>query len=250
MRVIAFSRTCLLALGFAAVAGAAPITNPAFPGVVCETIQVPMRDGTLLATDKYSPEGGSGQYPVIMARSPLQPGERRRLFPGTWAPSSRGSRSMGTSPGPGMPGNEPVAGALPGNGAGGPGWIRRDRVGGTQSWSTGKVGTTSGSYLGLTHGSRRSTIRRTWRRSPRKSPPPTTTTTGSTSNGVFDLWFGMSWPARSGSSDQMIRAASRKGCREEETIDQLSANWNDKLNANLASKWVWQLPIDRVRSRP
>src|SRR5689334_16716626 len=57
-------------LMLASAAVGAPVTNPAFPGVVCETIQVPMRDGTLLATDKYSPQNGSGKFPVIMARNP------------------------------------------------------------------------------------------------------------------------------------------------------------------------------------
>src|SRR2546421_6980460 len=59
----------LLTVLAATSVAAAPVTNPNFPGVVCETIQVPMRDGTLLATDKYSPTGG-GKLPVIMARNP------------------------------------------------------------------------------------------------------------------------------------------------------------------------------------
>src|SRR2546422_10745051 len=64
-----FMRAAVAAHVVALAANAAPVTNPGFPGVVCETIQVPMRDGTLLSTDKYSPTSG-GRLPVVMMRNP------------------------------------------------------------------------------------------------------------------------------------------------------------------------------------
>jgi hypothetical protein len=48
---------------------AAQVTSPQFPGVTCEEVQVPMRDGTLLSTDVYLPSV-PGRYPVVMQREP------------------------------------------------------------------------------------------------------------------------------------------------------------------------------------
>ena len=48
---------------------AASVTSPLYPGVVCEEVQVPMRDGTLLTTDVYQPSA-AGRYPVVMQRDP------------------------------------------------------------------------------------------------------------------------------------------------------------------------------------
>ncbi|MGZ6141281.1 MAG: CocE/NonD family hydrolase, partial [Myxococcaceae bacterium] len=129
----------------ASVALAAPVTNPAFPGVVCETIQVPMRDGTLLATDKYSPEGGSGKYPVIMLRNPYGRNIGGGCFQGLGAGVAGfaqhgyiglAQECRGTNRSQG-PFREMVQEARDGYDA--VEWA------GTQPWSTGKVGTTSGS---------------------------------------------------------------------------------------------------------
>ena len=243
MRVNAISRILLLTLGVAAAAGAAPVTNPAFPGVVCETIQAPMRDGTLLATDKYSPEGGSGQqYPVIMARNPYGRLLGGGCFQGlgasvagfaqngyvALAQECRGTyRSQG-------PFREMVQEAQDGFDA--------IEWAGTQSWSTGKVGLTSGSYLGLTQ----------WQPAIHHPPhlaainPQITASDYHDNwqyvNGVFDLWFGMSWPTLAWVGDQMIRGLQAQGVPQS-TIDQLVTNFNDLANAKLTTKWVWQLPL-------
>jgi len=59
-----------LAISLLAVASAAAqVTSPQFPGVTCEEVQVPMRDGTLLTTDVYLPSA-PGRYPVVMQRDP------------------------------------------------------------------------------------------------------------------------------------------------------------------------------------
>src|SRR5689334_18044938 len=47
----------------------AQVTSPQFPGVICEEVRVPMRDGTLLTTDVYLPSS-PGRYPVVMQRDP------------------------------------------------------------------------------------------------------------------------------------------------------------------------------------
>ena len=242
MRVRGSAKSFLaICLTVAGVTAAAPVTNPAFPGVVCETIQVPMRDGTLLATDKYSPEGGAGKYPVIMARNPYGRSFGGGCFLGlgaglagfaqhgyvALAQECRGtSRSQG-------PFREMVQEARDGYDA--VEWA------GTQSWSTGKVGTTSGSYLGLTQ----------WQLAIHQPPHLAAISPQITAsdyhdnwqyvNGVFDLWFGMSWPP-GWVADQMIRGLQAQGVPQA-TIDDLVTNFNDKANAELTTKWVWTLPL-------
>jgi len=76
----AMSASCL-ALMLPGAAAADPVTSPDFPGVVCETIWVPMRDGTLLATDRYSP-AAAGTYPVILLRDPYTRGFGGGCFKG------------------------------------------------------------------------------------------------------------------------------------------------------------------------
>ena len=62
-----------LAISLLAVASAAAqVTSPQFPGVTCEEVQVPMRDGTLLTTDVYLPSA-PGRYPVVSTDIVSQP---------------------------------------------------------------------------------------------------------------------------------------------------------------------------------
>jgi uncharacterized protein len=226
----------------ASAAVGAPVTNPAFPGVVCETIQVPMRDGTLLATDKYSPQGGSGKYPVIMARNPYGVLLGSGCFQGlgaSLAPFAQNGyvalaqECRGTSRSEG-PFREMVQEAQDGYDA--------IEWAGTQPWSTGKVGTTSGSYLGLTQ----------WQPAIHTPPHLAAMSPQITAsdyhdnwqyvNGVFDLWFGMSWPTLAWVGDQMSRGLRAQGVPQT-TIDSLVTNFNDKASSELTSKWVWQLPL-------
>jgi hypothetical protein len=46
----------------------APVTSPDYPGVTCQVLQAPMRDGTQLRTVTYMPAGG-GPFPVVMQRN-------------------------------------------------------------------------------------------------------------------------------------------------------------------------------------
>ena len=235
---------CLLLPGLAA---AAPETSPDYPGVVCETIYAPMRDGTLLATDRYSPTA-SGKYPIILVRDPYTRGFGGGCF--------KGIGGAGLGPGTAIPGFaqhgyiglvQEVRGT---NRSQGPfrEMVQEAQDGydaiewaAAQPWSTGKVGTTSGSYLGLTQ----------WQPAIHTPPhlaaiAPMITASDyhdnwTYVNGVFDLWFGMSWPP-GWVTDQMIRGLEAIGAPQSQ-IDQMVTTWNDNVNTNLASKWVWQLPL-------
>jgi putative CocE/NonD family hydrolase len=224
---------------------AAPVTSPKYPGVVCEDIFVPMRDGTLLATSKYSPQT-PGKYPVIIIRDPYTRGFGGGCFSGIG----------GGALGPALPdfaqhGYVGLAQQVRGtNQSQGPfrEMVQEAQDGydaiewaAAQPWSTGKIGTTSGSYLGLTQ----------WQPAIHTPPhlaaicPQITASDYHDNwtyvNAVFDLWFGMSWPP-GWVSDQLIRGLQAIGAPQAE-IDQLVATWNTNVNDNLANKWVWQLPL-------
>jgi len=229
------------------VAAADPVTSPDFPGVVCETVRVPMRDGTLLATDKYSPAAG-GTYPVILLRDPYTRSFGGGCFKGIGGGALGPASSLAVFAQNGYAALvQEVRGTNRSQGA------FREMVqeaqdgydaiewAGTQPWSTGKVGTTSGSYLGLTQ----------WQPAIHAPPHLAAISPQITAsdyhdnwtyvNGVFDLWFGMSWPP-GWVTDQLIRALEATGAPQSE-IDARVAAWNASVNANLATSWVWQLPL-------
>ncbi len=171
-----------------------------------------MRDGTLLATDKYSPMAG-GKLPVVMLRNPYGQILGSGCFVGLLAPGiapfaqqgyyALAQECRGTSRSQG-PFREMVQEAQDGYDA--IEWAA------AQPWSTGKVGTTSGSYLGLTQ----------WQPAIHTPPHLAAIAPGVTAsdyhdnwtyvNGVFDLWFGMSWPP-GWVADQIVRAGQATGCR-------------------------------------
>lgn len=230
-----------LAVSIVSPALAAPVTNPAFAGVVCETIQVPMRDGTLLTTDKYSPTT-DGKLPVVMLRNPYGHLIGSGCFKGlgsSLAPIAQhgyhalAQECRGTDFAQG-PFREMVQEAQDGYDA--------IEWAGTQSWSTGKVGLTSGSYLGLTQ----------WQPAIHTPPhlaainPQITASDYHDNwqyvNGVFDLWFGMSWPALAWVGDQVQRFGRANNWPPGQA-DSIEAQFKANVNANLATKWVWQLPL-------
>ncbi len=247
MTLSGLAKAAVSAFAVSGVAAATPITSPDYPGVTCETVMVPMRDGTLLATDRYSPTA-AGKYPVILLRDPYTRGFGGGCF--------NGIGGAGLGPGTSLAifaQNGYVALVQEVRGTNRSQGAFREMVqeaqdgydavewAGTQPWSTGKVGTTSGSYLGLVQ----------WQAAIHAPPhlaaiAPMITASDyhdnwTYVNGVFDLWFGMSWPP-GWVTDQLIRALQATGAPQSE-IDGRVAAWNDSVNANLASSWVWQLPL-------
>ncbi len=252
MRASSILRAAVSALAVSSIAAAAPVTSPDFPGVTCDTVMVPMRDGTLLATDLYSPTATvpptTGRYPVILLRDPYTRGFGGGCFKGIGGGALGPASSLATFAQNGYVALvQEVRGTNRSQGA------FREMVqeakdgydaiewAGTQPWSSGKVGTTSGSYLGLVQ----------WQAAIHAPPhlaaicPQITASDYHDNwtyvNGVFDLWFGMSWPP-GWVTDQLIRALQATDAPQSE-IDGRVAAWNSAVNANLASSWVWQLPL-------
>lgn len=143
------ARAAWVALMLPIAAAATPVTSPNFPGVLCETIQVPMRDGTLLATDMYTPTA-AGKYPVILLRNPYVRAIGSGCFNGLGANIAGFAQHGYVALAQEVRGTYRSQGAFremvheTRNGYDAIEWAA------AQPWSTGKVGTTSGSYLGLT----------------------------------------------------------------------------------------------------
>ncbi len=112
-----------------------------------QTIMVPMRDGTRLATDIYVPEG-EGKYTAILARTPYDKagaaGIAREAVKRGYAFVAQDTRGRFHSEGANLPFDADgwAGGRLDGFDT--IEWIAK------QSWSNGKIGTWGGSALGIT----------------------------------------------------------------------------------------------------
>jgi putative CocE/NonD family hydrolase len=231
----------------ATIAVGAPLTSTLFPGVTCQKIRVPMRDGTRLQTELYLPTK-AGRYPVIMERTPYADTTHNvvescfnvniynvaaiiAFAQAGYAGVSQDARGTYTSDGTfhamtqeAQDGYDAIE------------WAAK------QSWSTGKVGTWGGSYVGLTQ----------WQPAIHTPPhlaaiAPTFTASDyhdhwTYVNGVFDLWFAQSWLAGSFVPDQIFREGRALGYTPAQ-ITTAETNWTTLLNANMVSRWNWELPL-------
>ncbi len=179
-------------------------------GVTCETTMVPMRDGTLLATDVYRPST-PGPHPVLMQRSPFGGRLGHACFEGAsnvmafWAENGfvallQDVRGTGRSQGTFRPIVQEQA-----DGYDAVEWAA------TQQWSTGKVGMLGTQYFGVTQ----------WQAALAAPPHLTAISPGQTAtdyhdhwtymNGVFDLWFAQSWILNYLAPDAHQRQLRQKG---------------------------------------
>lgn len=236
-----FCGLLLTGLAFLAIAqleagtAAAQVSSSLFPGVTCEEVQVPMRDGTLLTTDVYLPSA-PGRYPVVMQRDPYG----RAFGDGCFVGLSMGVATFAQQGYVGI--DQQVRGTYTSQGSFTPVFQEAkdgyDAIewAGVQPWSTGKVGMTSGSYLGIVQ----------WQAAPLR-PPHLVAIAPSVMdsdyhdgvfyvNGVFSLWLNQSWPAGYIVPDQMYRGGQSSA--------QVDA-WKMLVNDNLFTNWVWQLPLSR-----
>jgi putative CocE/NonD family hydrolase len=203
---------------------------------------VPLRDGTRLATDIYMP-AASGRHPVVILRNPygrlLGGGCNIGLFaPGLVFLAQNGYVAIAQEV-RGTNRSEGVFHAMTQEGQDGYDAIEWAAA---QSWSTGKVGTTSGSYLGLTQ----------WQPAIHTPPHLAAIAPGVTGSdyhdnwsyvdAALDLWLDQSWPAGAFVPDQIIRKRHAQGIPQAQ-IDQEVAAWNASVNNNLFTNWVWQLPL-------
>lgn len=219
------------------------ITSDKFPNITCEETKVPMRDSTKLTTYIYKPAGDAAKLPVVMMRTPygrsLQEGcfgglgaFRLGLVPAGYALVVQVSRGTFTSEGsPALLTQEADDGY--------------DAVewAGTQPWSTGKVGMTFGSYLGLTQ----------WQPAI-KNPPhlaaiaPALTGSDyhdnwSYVNGVFSPWLNISWLSTVFEPDQIMRVGQAAGKRPADIEGEVST-WMASLASML--DWAKVLPLTSV----
>jgi uncharacterized protein len=210
-------------------------------GITCRTEFVPMRDGTMLATDIYLPST-PGRYPVVLQRTPYGLVLGHGCFSGIsgdlayWAEhgyvalnqDSRGTfRSQGTF--------EP--------------FFEEQRDGydavewaAAQPWSTGKVAMTGVSYFGATQ----------WQAAITTPPhlvaiAPSQTATDyhdnwTYVNGVFDLWFGQSWVLNFFAPDAYRRDLIAKGKSPEEAL-KAANDYRDKGKLAILAEWAKQTPL-------
>ena len=111
-----------------------------------------------------------------------------------------------------------------------------------QPWSTGKVGTFSGSYVGLTQ----------WQPAIQTPPSLAAISPNITAsdyhdhwtyvNGAFALWFAQSWIPLTMGKETLLRQLLASGQSREQANAEVAA-FTERSNRELTSNWVWQLPL-------
>jgi len=210
-------------------------------GIRCRTEMVPMRDGTLLATDIYLP-ASSGPHPVILQRTPYGHTLGHGCFANTsgqmafWARNgyvgiTQDARGTFRSHGTFRPFFQEQA-----DGYDAVEWAAK------QSWSNGKVAMAGTSYFGVTQ----------WQAA-LTAPPhlvaiaPSVTSTDyhdhwTYVNGVFDLWFGQSWLLAFFAPDQYRRQGIAQGMSVEAAREASDQYLNDGKK-KILTEWAPQLPL-------
>ncbi len=240
MRIVDRKRSRLLSF-LAALAALSFATTAA--AQTCHVEWATMRDGVKLATEVYLPDGQAGPFPTILQRTPYN--RRPPAAAGSncdsptfkaWA--ARGYAAL----------NQDVRGRYRSQGT--MNAMQQEARDGydaiewaaAQSWSTGKVGTLGGSYVGLTQ----------WQ--PAKVAPPhlaaiAPAITASDYhdhwtyvNGVFDLYFGQSWMLVTFAGEQYERNLEAMGVSPADVQAQ-TTTWESAGLSKLMSEWVWTLPL-------
>jgi putative CocE/NonD family hydrolase len=209
--------------------------------VTCSIEYAPMRDGVRLATEVYRP-ADAGRYAVVLTRSPYNRGVSPKG-------SNCDNASMRYFAAHGYVAlNQDVRGRYRSEGFFHP-MVQEARDGydavewaAAQPWSTGKVGMVGGSYVGLTQ----------WQAAIRTPPHlaaivPVVTASDyhdnwTYVNGVFDLWFGLSWNQGSLATENFRRSLLASGLPREE-VERRVAEWYTQTHQDLLTDWVWQLPL-------
>lgn len=220
---------------------ATPVTDPNYPGVTCDTVQMATRDGTLLTTYLYQPTT-AGKYPVIVQRNPYGMLSGDGCFKG----SSAGMATWGQNGYVGV--HQEVRGTFNSQGVFDPNVQEADdgydavEWAAAQPWSNGRVGLIGASYLGLT----------TWQPAIHNPPhlvamAPSITTADLHDdwlydNGVFLPWGSLYWIGLTFMPDQITRQGQALGLSQDQ-INQQIADFNADFNANILTKWVWELPL-------
>ncbi len=213
--------------------------------VTCHVEWAPLRDGTLLATEVYLPDG-PGPFAVILQRTPYNrfppgPGSAcnvaqfQYLASNGFAALNQDVRGRYRSQG--------VMDAMQQEAADGYDAIEWAAA---QPWSTGKVGMIGGSYVGLTQ----------WQPAIHTPPhlaaiAPMITASDyhdhwTYVNGAFDLWFAQSWMLLTFAGEQLMRNLEAAGLSPAD-VEAQTAAWVADGRANILKPvdgWVWKLPLD------
>ena len=210
-------------------------------GVTCHMEQVPMRDGTLLATDVYLP-AAPGRYPVIVRRTPYG----LRLGQGCFEGSSAGMAFWAENGYVAV--SQDVRGTFRSEGTFRP--IFQEQADGydaiewaaAQAWSNGKVGMTGSSYMGATQ----------WQAAMTAPPHLVAIAPGQTAtdyhdhwtyvNGVFDLWFAQSWLLAFFAPDEHRRQQIEEGVPPADALT-ASDEYLARGERQIFSTWARQIPL-------
>ena len=209
--------------------------------VACHTEYVRMRDGTLLATDVYSPTR-QGPLPVIMIRTPYG----LRLGHGCFTGTSAGMAFWAQHGYVGLA--QDARGTFRSGGTFHP--IFQEQADGydavewaaVQPWSNGKVAMAGSSYFGATQ----------WQAALTTPPHLVAIAPGVTAtdyhdhwtyvNGVFDLWFAQSWLLNFFTPDQYRRQLIERKTAADEAL-KASESYLADGKTKIFTTWSRQLPL-------
>jgi len=219
----------------AATAASPPAVAP--PAVTHHTEYARMRDGVLLPSEVYLPEGNHGQLPVVMLRSPYNGVDATGCSNGCEALAAQGYAVV----------NQDVRGTGRAPGTMTPFFQEQDdgydavEWAAAQPWSNGKVGLWGVSYFGVT------VLQAAVSRPPHLAAV-VAVITGSDYhdnwtyvNGVFDQWFAQSWLGGWARVDAERRRQKAAG-DSMDAINARDAQMHDALRAQLP-EWNRKLPL-------
>ena len=223
------------------------IRSDQYPGVVCEDLKIPLRDGTLTSAFVYRQDSTSEQaFPTVLTRTPYS---RIGMGAGCFA---EGDLTIADGVAYARAGYAYVYQSVRGTytSEGEFDIFRQEKNDGYDSvewvadqvWSNGNVGIRGASYVGMT--SWQATI---------SAPPSLKAASISISSedyhrewtydqGIPHLSMNISWPEATFSTDQIIRQETAKGTSQEQ-IDLLVANRQQLAASSQWTDWIWQLPL-------
>ncbi len=242
------ARTLAVALSFAVAGSVFTLARLALaqsagsPQVTCHIEWVPMRDGVLLATEVYLPNDASEPLPVILQRTPYN------RFPPAQGSNCDNALFISYAGQGYAVLNQDVRGRYRSQGVMNA-MVQEANDGydavewaGSQSWSNGRVGTTGGSYVGLTQ----------WQPAIHTPPHLAAIAPSITAsdyhdhwtyvNAAFDLWFAQSWMVITFAGEQLMRNLEEDGLPPDE-VQRRTADWIAQANREILTNWVWQLPL-------
>ncbi len=223
------------------------IRSDQHPNIVCENLQIPLRDGTLTSAFVYRPDNSEAEkYPTVLTRTPYS---RIGMGAGCFA---EGDLTIADGTAYARGGYAYVVQSVRGTytSEGEFDIFRQEKNDGydsvewlaDQSWSNGDVGIRGASYVGMT--SWQATV---------SAPPSLKAASISISSedyhrewtydqGIPHLSMNISWPELTFTNDQIFRQETANGTAQE-LIDQRVSERQLLSATNQWSDWVWQLPL-------